>query len=47
MNIVNIGCGPGKDECFFFVKCNEKFLVDPPESDPNSLSPLVTLVSCE
>jgi len=26
MNIVNIGCGPGKDECFFFVKCNEKFL---------------------
>jgi len=27
MNIVNIGCGPGKDECFFFVKCNEKFLV--------------------
>jgi len=26
MNIVNIGCGPGKDECFFFVKANEKFL---------------------
>ncbi len=26
MNIVNIGCGPGKDECFFFIKANEKFL---------------------
>jgi FkbM family methyltransferase len=26
MNIVNIGCGPGKDECFFFVKANERSL---------------------